>query len=649
MGRVDELAATNSYTSRFLVKVEKINGEDVYGYKFYAYTNKSDAKNIVCGTRISFNADLTGFSEDSKSYNISKGINAYASDLSDLTIIEYTDGGLAGRLSYYKEMLTRYTIFISDKDSGAILSALLFGERDYLPDQLRLDFKRIGISHILALSGMHLAILSLGIEKFLLFLKVNKKSRLVITSFFVFMYMAITGFSVSVVRAGIMVILSSALFLLSRSKDSLTSLSVAVFVICLIHPYAIYDISLQLSALATFGIISFVEFSVIEKPMKNKGRVPKYLYNGIMASVFAISATLLISTSNFGCFSIVAPIATLLFSLIVELIMNLGCIMLFIGWLIPVGKILAPLCSIINHLSSWLSSFKWVYVSSGYRIVSILIIAFTIFFFAVIIMKVRKIGTTINALVIIFISILLIPTALSIRQNRNDIVAYNSEYKCDEFIIRSQGEVCLINSSQYSKSLAYDSLDFLDELKITYVDKYYLTHYSWSIDEDLDILLSSIPVEEIYLPSPRNEDEQTILKIINKKVENYRTKVILFDVSQLVRVGKFDIRLLYSEPYGETSVNAFCATDGVITYTYISSGILVDENYASFKKIISETDCLIFGEHGKKYKDEIVIDEYFDRIKWVIIHSENLSISPEYEKCGCEIYSHPQEIIYLFK
>ena len=321
IGVVEDVSESSSYTTRLLIKTESIDGK-ARKYKLYAYPTKKEATGIIENTRISFTATLGGFSDESRFYNFAKGINAYANDTESITILEYTNGGLPGVLKHLKEYLARYTISLSNKDTGAILSALLLGERDYLPDQLRLDFKRTGISHILALSGMHLAILSVGIGKALALLKVKKKPRVAITALFVFLYMALTGFSVSVVRSGIMLILSSVLFLLSRSKDSLTSLSVAVWVICLFTPHAIFDISLWLSALATFGIIVFGEISVnFDKPKNIKDKIKRYIIVAILASVFAISSTIAISAISFGGISILAPITTIIFSILAEIIM----------------------------------------------------------------------------------------------------------------------------------------------------------------------------------------------------------------------------------------------------------------------------------------------------------------------------------------
>ena len=193
-GVVIGINETSSYTTRLLVNVENLNDKHGKFYSVYAYVKKSEAKGVIEGTRVSFYAMFEGFSDESRSYNISKGINAYASDVREFQIVEYTSGGLTMLVSKAREYVTRYIISKSDKDTGAIVSALLLGERDYLPSQLRLDFKRIGISHILALSGMHLAILSLGIEKLLLLFKIGKKKRIIITVIFVCLYMAFTGF-----------------------------------------------------------------------------------------------------------------------------------------------------------------------------------------------------------------------------------------------------------------------------------------------------------------------------------------------------------------------------------------------------------------------------------------------------------------------
>ena len=630
VGRVENVTQSSSYSLRLLVDVESINGSNNKGYRFYAYPTKAEASGIIEGTRISFKATLSGFSDESFSYNISRGINAYAGDIEDLTVLEQTDGSLKMRFARAKEYVTRYIIKLSNKDTGAILSALLLGERDYLPDQLRLDFKRIGISHILALSGMHLAIISIGLEKFLSFIRIKKKLRVGITAGFVVLYMALTGFSVSVVRAGLMLVISSALYLLSRSKDSLTSLSVAVTIICLISPNSIMDISLWLSALATFGIISFAEYSSSLAPVKTKKeKIKRYISLSILASIYAISCTMAISVISFGGISIFAPITTIIFSLLAEMIMYLGCFMLLIGWLLPVGWIIKPLSSLMTLLAGVFSSIKISYVSTAFNFVTVIVLVYTVLFYLFLILKLKKPSVALNVLVIIYVIVNIVPTAATVFENHKETAAYYSSSKCDQFVIRSENEVCLINSSQYSKNLAYTSLDLLEAAKVTYLDKYYLTHYSWSIDDELKVLMYNIPIDEVYIPEPRNEDEETILKIIYKSVENSRTKIVVFREYETVMVGDYSINLLYSVPYGNTSMNAFTVASGDDIYTYISSGLLASDEAEGLNACISLTDHLILGDHGKKYKEKIYLSEEYPDLENIIINSDNIFLTQD--------------------
>ena len=651
VGTVEEVSESSSYTSRLLVKTDTINGKHIE-YRLYVYPTKTEAEGIIEGTKIGFMAKLEGFSDESYSYNISNGINAYASDNGPIAILEYTSGDISAEVARIREILTRYTISLSDRDTGAILSALLLGERDYLPDQLRLDFKRIGISHILALSGMHLAILSMGIGKALTLLKIRKKTRVAITAIFVLLYMSLTGFSVSVVRAGLMLIISSGLYLLAKSHDSLTSLSLAVLIICIFEPHAIMDISLWLSALATFGIIAFSEFAAgLDKPKTRKQKIFRYFALGILASIFAISATMVVSTLSFGGISILAPITTIIFSFLSEIIMYLGCIMMLIGWLIPIGWLLRPLCALMTFLAGTFSSIKFAYVSSNFDPVILLVLLYTIAFAAFLILKLKKPRQAFNFIVIFYAIVTLLPCVLTVKESYTETVAAYSDYKCDQMLLRSKNEVCLINSAQYGKDTAYSALDFLEDANVTYLDKYYITHYSWSIDDDVETLLYNMSVDKIYIVEPRNEDEEAILKVLLKAIENHRTEVEVFREYETVHVGDYSINLLYSEPYGNTSVNAYAVAKGDRVYTYISSGLLTGKEAERLNKYLPLTDYLFLGDHGQKYKDRIYIADCLPDLDELIIHSENVFLVQEnmqfYSDKGCDVHSHPKEPVYF--
>lgn len=325
--------------------------------------------------------------------------------------------------------------------------------------------------------------------------------------------------------------------------------------------------------------------------------------------------------------------------------------MMLIGWLIPLGFIVAPLCKLLSLLAGLFSSIEYSYISTNFLLSKAMIIIYTVVFYLFIVLCIKRKVAALNIVMVMFVITMATPAVFNVANDLDETVSYSSKSKSDEFIIRSRGEVCLINSAQYSKSLAYDSVEFLEDAKITHLDKYYLTHYSWSLDDDFDVLLSNVLVDEIYMPKPKNNDEITILKVLYKAIEGYRTKIILFDEGEAVTVGKYSIHLIHSAPYGITSANAFYFSNGKTKYTYISSGLMTGESALRMKEHISDSDIVVFGDHGQKYKSAVYLEEYYESIDYMVLHSQNLFLLQEnmrlYEENGCKISSHPYDILYF--
>ncbi len=135
------------------------------------------------------------------------------------------------------------------KDTQNFLITILLGDRAYQDSETRESFAGAGVAHVLALSGMHLAIIS-GIILFLLF-PMNfyglYKYRLLMTVVLLWGYTVISGMSPSTVRACIMLTMMAASVWLERKNSSFGALCVATFLILLLKPYSLFDVGLQLS------------------------------------------------------------------------------------------------------------------------------------------------------------------------------------------------------------------------------------------------------------------------------------------------------------------------------------------------------------------------------------------------------------------
>ncbi len=643
----EELKAT-TYSKKYSVKTDNINGEDNSSYKFILYVDKTISDRFTVGDVIKFKCTISDFNGEYAQYNYAKGYSGSLEDVEEITVTERDRFVYESALGRLREIIARYAMLLSDTESGSMLAALLLGERDMLSGQVRLDFKRLGITHLLALSGLHLAILSLGIEKLLKLLRLKEKPRIIITIIFTLLYMALTGFPVSVRRAGIMLIFTKLLNLFLRDSDSVTSLFVATAVICFTTPYSVYDISLWLSAFATLGVIVFSEFRTDEEN-KTKNKFIQNILESLLVSGFAITATLFITQFSFSGLSILSPVATLIFSILVELIMYIGTAMLIIGKIIPLGLILTPIVKLTTEISEMFSSFD-IFVSKDYKIIDVIVILLTLSFLLFIILglkhKKKAAYTVMGLLILVFVT----AGVLNIVEKYDDKVIYYSEESKDAFLIKSDTETALISSARYSQSSGYSSVDIIESQRLHTLDKYIVSHYSWSLSDEFNVLLSSISVKNIYLPEPKNDDEATILNKIYSVTDDYRTEIHLIDSYHSITVGEYTFRYIYTTPYGsDTAQSVYMFYNDTESYAYLSSGILSGKGQYAGLDTIKRAENVIFGAHGKKYKLNTYFEAEYTFPENLIFSSRNLSIPPDtlkyYIEKGCEIHSHPKEFV----
>lgn len=227
-------------------------------------------------------------------------------------------------INYYLNCIRTYVsdslALMRNKDFSAVAVALLTGNQSDIDGDVLNNFRYSGISHLFAVSGFHLTLWTSVIN--IIFSKAFKKKNqlpTVISIIFVIFFMALTGFTKSVTRAGIMMLIILAGKLLKRNSDALNSLFGAGALILIHNPYAVMSASLQLSFLSTFGIILLskpvneVAMS-IDKKIKNEiaSKTLKTVYTTLTISIVASLFTLPVSAISFGSFSLWAPITNIL-------------------------------------------------------------------------------------------------------------------------------------------------------------------------------------------------------------------------------------------------------------------------------------------------------------------------------------------------
>lgn len=228
-----------------------------------------------------------------------------------------------------------------------ILSAVLLGDKERLPAKIKDELNRSGIRHIVAVSGMHIVILSSILMVVFLSLGLWRWQAFFLTILFVIFYIVLTGFQISGIRAGIMggILLLSQV--IGRPYAGLRMLVFVAFLMVMINPFLLlYDVGFQLSFLATAGIIllsSHLKRLFKFLPEENFLGLRSIISMSFSAQIF----TLPILLYNFGYFSLVSPVTNILVLPFIPPLMFLG--FLFLGFSI----IFYPLARVI----SW---FSWI-------------------------------------------------------------------------------------------------------------------------------------------------------------------------------------------------------------------------------------------------------------------------------------------------
>lgn len=208
--------------------------------------------------------------------------------------------------------------FLDEKHAGFSIS-ILFGDKILIDTQEKQNFQRVGLTHIMAVSGLHMSVWVYGLYRLLKRLHITEKKASFISIGFSLCVVCFSSFSVSVIRAMIMtcVYLSAGLF--KRRSDALNSLGLAVFILCTINPFVVCDVSFLLSVFATLGIILAANLltkltdTVKQKKLKSifEKRSLKYIVESLFMSISATLFTYPIVVGIFGGVSTVSPIVNL--------------------------------------------------------------------------------------------------------------------------------------------------------------------------------------------------------------------------------------------------------------------------------------------------------------------------------------------------
>ena len=291
------------------------------------YTDKQGA-DLRPGDRIGTVAHCTlgdrTFSGEKITYYTAKGIFLRARAYGRLEILRGEKTVPQYWAAYGSKALKEGIDMAFPEEASGFVRALVTGNRDNLTDQFTTSLQRTGLSHTVAVSGMHLAFLS-SLLTYLL--GQGRRSTAFFTILWVILFCGIAGNTPSVLRAAVMVLMLQFAPLLNRERDGPTALSLALLVLLWVNPFSAAHIGLQLSFTSVAGILLvsdrvqdwLMKVFRLDGWKKPKSRVVRYLRAGPYFVVSTLSATLGASVLtmplvalHFNMISLISPLSNLM-------------------------------------------------------------------------------------------------------------------------------------------------------------------------------------------------------------------------------------------------------------------------------------------------------------------------------------------------
>jgi len=288
-----------------------------------------------------------------------------------------------------------YQIFPDPEAS--LLAGILLGNDNGISVELQQDFKDTGTSHIIAISGFNIAIIAGIFAIFFNNLLGYRKGTLFALAGIIF-YTILVGGGASVVRAAVMGGLSLFAHIIGRRQMGYHALAITAAVMCLFNPLLPWDVSFQLSFLATLGLMIYgsrfqeacVRFSERFLPSETARKIPGPIAEYFLLTIAAQLTTLPIMAYHFGRISLISILANPAILPVQPLVMILGGLAVIFGWIyLPLGQIVAwlayplvaftirivELFSNIPHSVLVLGQFSFLFVVVCYGVIFLLTFA----------------------------------------------------------------------------------------------------------------------------------------------------------------------------------------------------------------------------------------------------------------------------------
>lgn len=359
-------------------------------------------------------------------------------------------------------MLRRYVSRGLDRcisgDEAALLKTVLLGRGFQLSEEVYTDFRLIGCSHMLAVSGLHMTLVGAFLNLFLARLPVHRRLRSLAAMALLFLYLLLTGFPVSAVRSYVMFAFCSLASAAYELGDTLNSLGAAVTLICFSDPFAGGSVGFALSVLATAGI-SLLGRRVEEMICpKTAGPIRRYMAGTVSTTISATLFTLPVQIAVFHGLPLLTIVSNmLLLPLFVSMLYG-ALPLLILSLFDPAGALIQPFvlfCGLLARtllkLSRWMARLPGIYLSmtDPILLIALALLMITIWFSLSKRSRLRPVFMTLSLTMALFLPVLRYESRLD---TVTLAVSGDGESSC--VVVMQDGRAAVLSMGTFKSGLA---------------------------------------------------------------------------------------------------------------------------------------------------------------------------------------------------
>ena len=479
----------------------------------YDPAEKPLPKNIALGTRIHFQATvypLEGKSNphdfDYKNYLASQGIYTQVG-ITSILDIQLNDNMLSW--NWWRQHALKLIEHNFSKETIAVAKALLLGYKNDLQHDDKIAFSRVGLSHIMAVSGLHVGFIIAPfwiIIPFFWSFRWGKQTGLFLLIALLVIYAGLTGFSASVTRASITGGLLAYGKLFHKSRDSKNLTAVAAIIILLVNPNELFEIGFQLSFAAVY--IIFLVLPVIQNALPNK---IQHRWYGNLVMIVIVSLVVQLGlypllSYYFGEFSLIGPLANALIVPWLGMMVPYAIFLLLVSTVWPgAGFVMNAPCRLFLEFLQWFvttaASWHWSWMQTQVTGVFIFLIWIAAIFYisSLSIPKIRW------KMLILFLAIFCCQQASKLYQNLQPsplkIILFDVGQGDAAYIRTPNGKHLLIDAGRWTptyNSARYVIIPHLEALGVQKLDAVFLSHPHADHIGGIIELLNKIEIGMIY-------------------------------------------------------------------------------------------------------------------------------------------------------